>query len=64
MTSDQRLFSQTQQLQRFTLRLDGFASLHADYAPGELLTKPLTFTGKELHLNLATGAAGSLAEEI
>ena len=52
------------QLQRFTLRLDGFASLHADYAPGELLTKPLTFTGKELHLNLATGAAGSVAVEI
>jgi hypothetical protein len=52
------------QLQRFTLRLDGFASLHADYAPGELLTKPLTFTGNELHLNLATGAAGSVAVEI
>ena len=52
------------QLQRFTLRLDGFASLHADYASGEMITKPLTFTGNELHLNLATGVAGSVAVEI
>lgn len=52
------------QLQRFTLRLDGFASLHADYAAGEMLTTPLTFTGSGLHLNFATGAAGSLAVEI
>ena len=52
------------QLQRFTLRLDGFASLHADYAGGEMITKPFTFTGKELRLNVATGAAGSVALEI
>ena len=58
-------FGQTAaQLQRFTLRLDGFASLHADYAAGEMLTTPLTFTGSGLHLNFATGAAGSLAVEI
>ncbi len=52
------------QLQRFTLRLDGFASLHADYAAGEMITKPLTFTGKDLRLNLSTGAAGSVTVEI
>ena len=51
-------------LERFTLRLDGFASLHADYAGGEMTTKTVTFTGKELHLNLATGASGSVAVEI
>jgi len=51
-------------LQRFTLRLDGFASLHADYAGGEMTTKPFTFTGKALHLNLSTGAAGTVAVEI
>jgi hypothetical protein len=51
-------------LQRFTLRLDGFASLHADYAGGEMTTKPFTFTGKALHLNLSTGASGTLAVEI
>lgn len=51
-------------LQRLTLRLDGFASLHADYAGGEMTTKPFIFTGKALHLNLSTGAAGSVAVEI
>ena len=51
-------------LQRLTLRIDGFASLHADYAGGEMTTKPITFTGKALHLNLSTGAAGSVAVEI
>lgn len=51
-------------LQRCTLRLDGFASLHADYAGGEMTTKPFIFTGKALHMNLSTGAAGSVAVEI
>lgn len=51
-------------LQRLTLRIDGFASLHADYAGGEMTTKPFTFTGKALHLNLSTGAAGSVAVEL
>ncbi|MDB6003224.1 MAG: hypothetical protein JWR15_211 [Prosthecobacter sp.] len=51
-------------LQRLTLRIDGFASLHADYAGGEMTTKPFIFTGKALHLNLSTGAAGSVAVEI
>ena len=64
MFVEQHYGQTTAQLQRFTLRLDGFASLHADYAVGEMITKPLTFTGKELHLNLATGAAGSVAVEI
>ncbi len=54
----------TAQLDRLTLRIDGFASLHADYARGEMITKPLTFSGKELRLNAATGAAGSIAVEI
>jgi hypothetical protein len=51
-------------LQRCTLRLDGVASLHADYADGEMLSKPFRFTGKALHLNLSTGVAGSVAVEI
>ena len=54
----------TAQLERFTMRLDGFASLHADHAGGEMTTKPFTFTGKALHLNFATGASGSIAIEI
>ena len=51
-------------LQRYTLRLDGFASLHADYEGGEMVTKALTFTGREMHLNFASGVAGSVAVEI
>lgn len=61
----ERHYGQTSALlQRLTLRLDGFASLHADYAGGEMTTKPFIFTGKALHLNLSTGAAGSVAVEI
>jgi hypothetical protein len=51
-------------VERCTLRLDGFASLHADYEGGHMITKPLSFTGKTLHLNFATGAAGHVAVEI
>jgi hypothetical protein len=49
---------------RHTLRIDGFASLHARQKPGEFISKPLTFTGKKLSLNFATSAAGSLRVEI
>ncbi|HKB37110.1 MAG TPA: hypothetical protein VKD72_11695, partial [Gemmataceae bacterium] len=44
----------TSHLRRYTLRLDGFACISAPYSGGELLTKPLTFSGKELVLNFAT----------
>lgn len=47
-------------LRRYSLRIDGFASVHAKLQKGELQTKPLTFTGKELSLNVATSAAGML----
>ncbi len=61
----ERHYGQTSALlQRLTLRRDGFASLHADHAGGEMRTKPLTFAGKALHLNLSTGASGSVAVEI
>jgi hypothetical protein len=51
-------------LERLALRLDGFASLSAGYAGGEMLTVPLAFSGKQLTLNYATSAAGSLRVEI
>lgn len=54
----------TAHLQRYSLRLDGFASVQAPYAGGELLTKPLTFSGDRLELNFATSAAGSIRVEI
>lgn len=46
------------------LRLDGFASAHAPYSGGELVTKPLFFTGKGLGLNFSTGAAGYVRVEL
>ena len=49
---------------RFTLRTDGFASVHASYAGGEMRTHPLVFTGGELVLNVATSAAGGVRIEL
>lgn len=49
---------------RYTLRLDGFSSIHAGHKEGELLTKPLIFKGKNLYLNYASSAAGHLNMEI
>ncbi len=51
-------------VQRMVLRTDGFASVHAGYAGGELLTKPLVFNGDNLVLNISTSAAGSIRVEI
>ena len=50
-------------LRRYSLRLDGFSSLHAKLQPGEFTTKPFTFTGSELSLNVATSAAGKMRIE-
>jgi len=51
-------------LRRYTLRLDGFVSVRAPITGGELLTKPIRFTGDHLALNFATSAAGSVRVEI
>ena len=49
---------------RYTLRTDGFVSVNAGYAGGELVTRPLIFRGNRLVLNYGTSAAGSLRVEI
>ena len=54
----------TAHIKRYSLRIDGFASLSAKMNGGEVVTKPFTFTGKELEINYATSAAGSLKIEI
>ena len=54
----------TCRLRRGTLRLDGFVSVNAPYAGGEVVTKPLRFDGSELVLNYATSAAGSVRIEL
>jgi len=51
-------------IRRLTLRPDGFVSVEAPYAGGELLTRPLKFYGKELRLNYSTSAVGSVQVEI
>ncbi|MEZ6127117.1 MAG: hypothetical protein R3C59_00380 [Planctomycetaceae bacterium] len=48
---------------RYVLRTDGFVSVHTGSTAGELVTKPLIFSGSELHLNFSTSAAGSLLIE-
>jgi hypothetical protein len=54
----------THHLRRYTLRTDGFASVNAPYQGGELVTKPFRFTGRNLVINFATSAPGSLRFEI
>jgi hypothetical protein len=54
----------TANLTRYTLRTDGFSSLRSPYNGGEVLTKPLSFTGSALSLNFQTSAAGGILVEI
>ena len=54
----------THRLRRFTLRTDGFVSVHADYDGGEFVTKPLAFEGRELVINYSTSAVGSVKVEV
>jgi hypothetical protein len=49
---------------RYVLRIDGFTSLHADYAGGEMISRVFTFSGRELSINYSTSAAGMMCVEI
>jgi hypothetical protein len=49
---------------RYVLRTDGFVSVNAGSQPGELITHPLIFSGKKLHLNLSTSAVGLVQVEM
>jgi len=61
----QRAYGQpTHHLQRLTFRTDGLVAVHAGYQPGELTTKPFTFEGQRLTLNLSASAAGGVFVEI
>lgn len=65
----QRNYGQpTARLDRYVLRTDGLASLHAGYNGGELLTRAVTFrpNGERpaLHVNYSTSAAGGIRFEI
>ena len=52
------------QLRRYTYRIDGFVSVQAPLAGGEMVTKPLVFDGDRLIINFSTSAAGSVRVEI
>ncbi len=49
---------------RYSLRLDGFVSVNSPMAGGELLTRPFSFAGDQLVLNVSTSAAGSVRVEV
>jgi hypothetical protein len=54
----------TAHLHRYTLRLDGLASVRAGYAGGTMTTRVFQFQGSRLFLNFATSAAGGIRVEI
>lgn len=54
----------TAHLRRYSLRTDGFVALHGGYDGGEMVSRPLIFSGKVLEINFATSAAGSLEVEL
>ena len=54
----------TSRLRRYSLRIDGFASVFAPQQGGEMLTKPFTFRGDRLEINFSTSAAGSIFVEV
>ena len=51
-------------LRRYTYRLDGFVSVRAPLAGGEMTTRLIRFSGSRLVVNYSTSAAGSLRVEI
>lgn len=51
--------TKARRIERFTLRTDGFASLHAGYGEGSAVTRPMRLEGGRLSLNLSTSARGS-----
>lgn len=63
-TSPTEMSIYTTPFRRFTLRTDGFASVHVGADVGELLTRPLRFSGKALEINYSTSAGGSVRVEI
>jgi hypothetical protein len=63
-TSATEMSIYTTPFRRFTLRLDGFASVRAGADPGELITHPLRFQGQALSVNYSTSAGGQLRAEI
>ncbi len=49
---------------RFTLRTDGFASVHVGADVGELVTHPMRFKGMQLVINYSTSAGGGFRVDV
>ncbi len=62
--SSEGYYTSGNRLRRFTLRMDGFVSVHAPFSGGELVTHPFVFEGERLLLNYSTSAAGGVMVEI
>ena len=54
----------TAHIHRYSLRLDGFASVRAPYSGGSMVTKAVLFAGDRLFVNFATSAAGGVRVEL
>jgi hypothetical protein len=63
-TSPTEISIYTTPFRRFTLRTDGFASVHAGADAGEMVTHPFRFDGRSLVVNYSTSAGGSLKVEM
>ena len=62
--AEDRRTGTSMRLRRYSYRTDGFVSVSARNSAGELLTKPLTFSGDHLIVNYATKSGGSLRVEL
>jgi hypothetical protein len=51
-------------LRQFHYRVDGFVAVHASQKGGELITRPITFTGTKLVLNHVTRPGGGIRVEL
>jgi hypothetical protein len=51
-------------IRRHTLRIDGFVSLQAALAGGEIVTRPFVYSGARLSLNISTSAGGGAQVEL
>ncbi len=54
----------TAHLRRYSMRLDGFTSIHGGYQGGEVTTKSFRFDGNKLELNYSTSAVGEIKVEL
>jgi len=63
-TNESYFKGEASRIRRYSYRLDGFVSLHAGAEAGEVLTKPIKFTGHALRLNYSTAVAGHVRVEL